>query len=108
MALRIPLAPADLELGFSRLLVVGVKSSLTAEQGGAKLAGLLDGHHYTRGLALVQQATPTNNTSAAPSGYPPADPGGAFSYAVERGPDLTHPNSDGARFTRALGVPEEV
>ena len=67
MALRIPLGPDD-AAGFDRLLVLGVRPSLDAETAAARLAALLDGHHYTDGLALVPAGTPTNNTAAARSG----------------------------------------
>ncbi len=108
MALRVPLGPDDMSLGFSRLLVLGVKSTLSPDQAADKLAALFDSHHYTRGLAIVPQGTPTNNTSAAPSPFPPTDPGGAGSYPVELGPVLAHADSDGGRFASAFGVPVEV
>lgn len=108
MALRIPLGREDMDLGFSRLLVLGVKSTLAPEQASDKLAALFDSHHYTRGLAIVPQGTPTNNTTAAPSPFPPPDPGGANSYPVELGPALAHAESDGGRFASAFGVSIEV
>jgi hypothetical protein len=108
MALRIPLGRDDMGLGFSRLLVLGVKSTLAPDQASDKLAALFDSHHYTRGLAIVPQGTPTNNTTAAPSPFPPPDPGGANSYPVELGPALAHADSDGGRFASAFGVPIEV
>lgn len=108
MAIRIPLSPDDARLGFDRLLVLGVKSSVAPTEASSRFAALLDSHHYTRGLALVPQGTPTNNTSAAPSAFPPTDPGGATSYPIERGPALARPDSDGGRFTQALGVPLET
>jgi hypothetical protein len=108
MALRIPLGADDMRLGFSRVLVLGVKSTLSPDQAADKLAALFDSHHYTRGLAIVPQGTPTNNTSAAPSPFPPPDPGGASSYPVELGPVLAHADSDGGRFASAFGVPIEV
>ncbi|HEY7077748.1 MAG TPA: hypothetical protein VH418_20370, partial [Solirubrobacteraceae bacterium] len=52
MALRIPLAPDDLG-GLDRLVVLGVRASLGADVTAERLAALLDGHHYTDGLALV-------------------------------------------------------
>jgi len=108
MALRVALGPDDMKLGFQRLLVLGVKSTLAPAEASTKIAALLDSHHYTRGLALVPQGTPTNNTSAGTSAYPPPDPGGASSYAVERGAPLARPDSDGGRFAQAFGVPIEI
>ena len=108
MALRIPLGREDMGRGFGRLLVLGVKSTLGPDQASDKLAALFDSHHYTRGLAIVPQGTPTNNTSAAPSPFPPPDPGGANSYPVELGPALAHAESDGGRFASAFGVPIDI
>jgi len=108
MALRMPIEAGDMTLGFDRLIVLGVKSTLTPADASTKIAALLDSHHYTRGLALVPQGTPTNNTSAAPSAYPPPDSGGVNSYRVERGPALARPDSDGGRLMRAFGVPIDV
>lgn len=104
MALRIQLKPEDLTAGFDRLLVSGVKTSLSPKEGSAKLGDLLDSHHFTRGLALVRQGTPTSNTGDDRSGYPIPDPGGGASYVVERGPALDTQNGDGALLALALGV----
>jgi hypothetical protein len=98
----------DLAQGFDRVLVYGVKASLTPADGGARLQALLDGHHYSRGLALVPQGTPTNNTSAALSGFPAPDPNASVSFAVERGGAAATAGSDGDAFARALGVPAAV
>ncbi|HEU5060202.1 MAG TPA: hypothetical protein VFU21_26905, partial [Kofleriaceae bacterium] len=104
MGLRVPLSDDDARLGFDRVLVVGVKSSLAPEEAAGALERLLDGHHYTGGLALVAQGTPTNNTDAGDSGYPPADPDGQVSRAVERGAPLDRDGGDGSRLAAALGV----
>ena len=108
MALRIPLNDQTASLGFSRLLVLGVKATLGPDQAAASLASLFDSHHYTRGLALVPQGTPTNNTSAGSSAFPPPDPGGANSFPIERGAPLAHADSDGGRFASAFGIPIET
>lgn len=108
MAMRMPLDATDLEQGFHRLLVLGVKASLAPDQAGARLAELFDAHHYTRGFAFVRQGTPTNNTSAARSGFPPPDLGEANSFAIERGNSLNVPGGNGPLFARALGLPTEL
>jgi predicted Rdx family selenoprotein len=113
MALRIPLTEKDLQQGFDRLIALGVKTTMEPDQGRERLKGLLDGHHYSRGLAFLRQGTPTNNTSSAPSGFPPLDPGGSYSFKIEReslliGKDGNTKDLDGCLFTRALGVPMEV
>ncbi len=108
MALRLPLGAADLQQGFDRLLLIGVKASLSPEDGQQRLADLLDGQHYTGGLAVLAQGTPTNNTEGQPSAYPPPDPDGARSFATERGAPLDTAEGDGARLMRALGLPSSV
>lgn len=104
MALEMLIDPGDLESGFDRLLVFGVRSSSTPEQSSEDLAGLLDAHHYTRGLAFVPQGTPTNNTADKASGYPPPDPNSSVSFAVERTGPLPPADADGPRTMHALGV----
>jgi hypothetical protein len=105
MGFEMLLDPSDLPDGFDRLLVFGVKSSLDPTQASERLAGLIENHHYTRGMAFVHQGTPTNNTSNGPSGYPPPDPNGERSFAIERGAPLATPDADGSAFMRALGLP---
>ncbi len=104
MAVRIPLTPDDIAQGFDRLLVVGVKASLSPADSAKRLESLIDAHHYTRGFAFVRQGTPTNNTSDERSGYPPPDPGGQNSFPVERGPALNSPGGSAALFTGAMGL----
>ena len=104
MAFEMPIEPSEIELGFDRLLVFGVKPSAAPDANATSLSELLDNHHYTRGLAFVKQGTPTNNTSGQPSGFPPPDPNGAISFAVERNDQKLTADSDGVRFMRALGL----
>jgi hypothetical protein len=104
MAFEMALDPEDLRLGFTRLLVLGVKSTLTPRQASERLADLIENHHYTRGLAFVPQGTPTNNSKEKPSGYPPPDPNGEASFKLERQAPAAAGGGDGARFMRALGV----
>ncbi len=104
MALTVPLTSLDFSLGFDRLIVLGVKTTLSAGVGAGRVAGLLDAHHHTRGLAFVRQGTPTNNTTAGESGYPPPDDA-ERSFAIERGAPLMGEGSDGALVSRALGLP---
>jgi hypothetical protein len=104
MAFEMPIEPSEIQLGFDRLLVFGVKPSATPDANATALGELLDNHHYTRGLAFVRQGTPTNNTSGQPSGFPPPDPNGAISFAVERNDQKLTADSDGVRFMRALGL----
>ncbi len=107
MALTLPLSADDLAHGFDRLVVVGVKTSLAPADAATLLANLFDAHHYSRGLALVQQGTPTNNTAGDASAYPPPDDP-ARAYAIERSAALASSGSDGARLALALGLPTSV
>lgn len=104
MAVRMPLGDVDLQGGFDRVLVLGVKASLSPEDGQRALQRLLDGHHYSGGLAFLAQGMPTNNTETATSAFPPADPDGARSFAIERGEPLDSTDGDGVRLMRALGL----
>ena len=65
MALRIPLTDEQARCGFERVVVVGIKASLDGSASAARLARLFDAHHYTDGLAFVEQNVPTNNTAEA-------------------------------------------
>lgn len=81
MAIRVVLAGqpelrAHLDAGnaIDELVVVGVEPDLDAATAGAKVAALLDAHRYTRGLELVRQGTPTNNTEQVRTGVSPNKP----------------------------------
>ena len=105
MALTMPLAAADLAAGFDRLLVFGVNGALEPQKAAARVGALVDAQHYTRGVAFVRQGTPTNDSREVPSGYPPADPNGTWSFGIERGASLATADGDGVRWTTALGLP---
>jgi hypothetical protein len=52
------------------LMVVGVREGLSGDKGSQALESLLESHYYTtKGLSLVPQGTPTNNSEEANSGY---------------------------------------
>ena len=108
MAFEMPIELSEIQLGFDRLLVFGVKPSAAPDANATSLSELLDSHHYTRGLAFVKQGTPTNNTSGQPSGFPPPDTNGAISFAVERNDQKLTADSDGVRFMRALGLGQDA
>jgi hypothetical protein len=108
MALRIPLSAEEQAGGFDRVVVTGVKSTLTPEQSADELRGLLEGHRFGRGLALVPQGTPTNNTSAARAPFPPPDPDGRVSFGVERREIGPLEGRDGGALMQALGLPVEA
>ncbi|HVN78746.1 MAG TPA: hypothetical protein VMW38_07095 [Terriglobia bacterium] len=106
MGLRISLTNDQAQGGFERLLVVGIKSTLNAGDSASRLAGLLDAQHYTHELALVEQDTPTNNTTESSSGYSSSDLEGDRNFEVERGDPLVQAGdrSDGEAVASALGI----
>jgi hypothetical protein len=108
MGISVGVGSDDLQLGFDRILVYGVKASLGPDESAKRLQALLDAHHYDRGLAFVAQGTPTNNTSNETAGFPTPDPNGAVSFAVERGDALAADGSVGQLFAHALGVTNET
>jgi hypothetical protein len=105
MGLRLPLDVVG-GTGFSRVVVLGIKAAAGDDESARRLSSLLDAHHYTDGLALVAQGTPTNSSAARPAGFASDDPGFARSYAVERGVPLVTPldGSDGDVLAGALGL----
>ena len=104
MGFKINLLPSA--PGFARIVVVGLKSSLGAADSAARIADLLQAHHYTAGLELLALNTPTNNTENVPSGMPGSDPNFENLFALEQGPALcpVRPTGDGDRLSRALNV----
>ncbi|HEY6189580.1 MAG TPA: hypothetical protein VIW80_18145 [Pyrinomonadaceae bacterium] len=70
MAFRINLTADQAQRGFDQLFVVGVNISSDLENSKKKLESLIAHHQASRkGLSIVGQGTPTNNTEADPSGY---------------------------------------
>jgi hypothetical protein len=102
-----PVPPAN--SGVDLIVVIGVNESLDPAKAAAQLRALLDVHHYTAGFGFLRPGTPTNNTSDLPSAFPPPDPNGTASYAIERGAPLvtpaSSPGANGLLLTRALGLP---
>ena len=105
MALELPVTANDWKLGFDLLLVVGTKGTFSPAEASQHIQRLLDGHHYTRGLALLGPGTPTSNMPGAPVAYPPPDPAGASSFAIERG---TPASGVGLLVASALGISPSV
>jgi hypothetical protein len=69
MGVKLSLAGQSNPRGFDKIIVVGVKASMDGATTTAHLDGLLDSHHYSRGMAFVPQGTPTNNTEAVATPY---------------------------------------
>jgi hypothetical protein len=113
MAMTIPLQGTEATTGFERVVVFGVKTSMRQEATSKYVEKLIDAHHYTRGVSVVPQGAPTNNTEDQPADLShEIDPDDSFQ--VERNPmpsfaDLHDyrltPFDDGDYLARALGVP---
>lgn len=86
-----------------QLLVFGVKVAKTGAAGAKRMQTLLDAHHYTDGLAFLEQAAASNNTDEQAAAYVERETA-ARAYAVERGPSLAAEGADAARAARLLGV----
>lgn len=105
MAVTIPLAGFDYGAGGLTLLAVGIGKEPGAEQA---LERLLGAHHYTDGLAVVAQGTPTNNTDEAIAGWTAEvdDVAGLFAREVDR-QSLADPKASAAgKLIDALGLEE--
>jgi hypothetical protein len=95
--------PVPAQGGLDRVIAFGVRGSLAPADGAARLAGLFDAHHFTRGMSIVPQGTPTNNTPSARAGWS-ARPSAATTFANERRPGAQQPKSTGTLLAQALGV----
>ena len=103
LRLQLPAGTAQVD----RLVVLGVLGSLDAPTASARLAELLDNHHYSRGLEVLPVGTPTNNTAVDRSGFAGRDDPVA-SFAVERRTPAPPDGADGSLFARALGIPVDT
>jgi hypothetical protein len=104
MALKIPLTAELSAKGIDQIFVYGLRGS--DSQAGQTFAALLNAHHYTDGLALVPQGSPTNNTPDATSAYSRKDPNYEISFETEReGPLTSNPACDGVTLASLVGIP---
>ena len=115
MAVTITLDEEDVEKGFDRVFVLGVKDT-TPVDGRALLEKLIDNHHYIpEGASFLPVATPTNNTESGESGYRTFEEDAALSFAIERNDeepvtlptDPTFP-TDAQRLASGLGINFDV
>jgi hypothetical protein len=66
MAVTVPL-PGRVPI--ARVVALGLRFSLAPEAGAKALETLFDEHKFTRGIDLVRQGSPTNNTDSAESAF---------------------------------------
>ena len=81
-----------------RIVVVGVRGSVSESENAADFADLLLSHRYSDGFGVLAQGTPTNNTEAARSPYKVS--------ATPAAPPLRYgqPSADLARLASLIGV----
>ena len=91
------------EGGLDRVIAFGVRGSLAPDTAAARLGDLFDAHHYTRGLSVVPQGTPTNNTPSDRAGWT-SRPTPAAAFDRERRPAPLQPKSAGIMLAEAFGV----
>lgn len=109
MTVRLPLTQEQARRGFDLVLALGLRLSLEADGGQRRLESLFEGHHYTDGLSLVPQGTPTNNTDDEKSGFDSVALE-ETSFRVERSRPLFEVEQedfrkrDGQRLAEALGI----
>ncbi len=110
LGFRVDVTAQDIQNGFDRLLVLGLKASADAPDAQALVEQLVDDHHYAKeGFALLRQGTPTNNTDDGNSPYTRTDDIAAAGVA-EPGPPLFTPTTDrtaaadGQRLADYLGI----
>lgn len=114
MGIRIPLTGKEITDGFDRLLVLGLKLSITEATAKQEFEKLFDNHHYAAGLALVPQGTPTNNTEDVKTGFSALEQSFEDSFTTELGSNLFtvtsshYDKADGQRLAEALGVDTSV
>jgi hypothetical protein len=78
------LSSDELQDGFDRVVVIGVKTSMDPADASQLIRDLFDAHHYTRGLDLVPLGTPTNNVPGQPTPFTMKDPPPERSFEIER------------------------
>ncbi len=110
MAIRVgALTAEDLATGFSRVVVVGLRSG-GADAGSKTLEALIDAHHYSDGFGFVPYGTPTNNTRLEESGHSESTEDREGSYEVEilgkgkGGPPGEDPWTNAQRLGHAVGL----
>jgi len=111
MGFKIDITTAQATSGFDRVFVIGLKLSASKGQGKILLEKLFEQHQSSRkGLAIIKQGTPTNNTEEDESGYSwKHDPDDSYDiYFNESGdkPDPTdwYNKRDGRWLAELLGI----
>jgi len=111
MGFKIDLTSEQAESGFERVFVLGVKLSADAERGQGLLEELFQHHQYSsKGMSIIRQGTPTNNTEENGSGYSwRHDPDDSFDIYFGESDSQTDPTDwfskcDGRWMAELLGI----
>ncbi len=115
MGLKIPLTNEEAELGFDRVLAIGINDS-THDADKQTLETLVENHHYAPdGMSFLSIGTATNNTDKASAGYNSIEGDPEESFRVEMGQELFDGDNnnplemaDGKRLADALGIDTSV
>jgi hypothetical protein len=105
LGMKIKLQPQMFAAGniIEKITILGICLSTDADTGKTVLEQLFENHHYSKGLSLLPQGTPTNNTEKDGSGYTKNE-----DYLLKgyySGENLAKiPGSDIDFFTKILGV----
>ena len=99
------LTPEDRQQGFSRIVVVGIRST-TPTTGQELLEEVITSHHYATGLGFLEYGTPTNNTQQTQSGHSETTEDHEGSYQIETlgPPGWDASTANAQRLERALGL----
>ena len=96
LGIEVPI-PAGTQV-LDRIVVVGVRGSVSESENAAEFADLLLSHRYSDGFGLLAQGTPTNNAEAVRSPY-------KASAAPAAPPmDAAAPTADVARLASMIGL----
>ncbi len=111
MGFKVDLSAEQARRGFDCLLVLGVRMSASVGKGQQLLEDLFEHHHHSRkGLSILRQGTPTNNTDKAAAGYRwQEDADVSFNhYFIAPEPDVTAADwttrTDGQWLAECLGI----
>ncbi len=115
MGFKIDLTSEQASQGFDRVLVIGVKLSADKDKGQSWLEGLFAQHQSSRkGLAIIKQGTPTNNTEDDGSGYSwRHDPDDSFKVYFDESVPRSDPvdwynKRDGRWLAELLGIDPSI
>jgi len=70
MGFRIPLDPIAFRTGFDKVVILGIRSSASSENGQELVEQLIAHHHHSRaGFSILPQGRPTNNVEGDTADY---------------------------------------